>query len=146
MRICVNMIRVRCILVLLLLASTTGCANTEYRFERIDGDRSITLPLKLNGFNGRRDGATVSVEARFDDGADRLRMNFSLFLRPPAEFRSGTFEATIGGETTSGTVECQSLTFFGGQTASPTVGGVFVLRDRQNRPVYRIQIPATGLQ
>jgi hypothetical protein len=45
----------------------------------------------------------------------------------------------------SGSVECPSLTFQGGQTALPNVGGVFVLKDRMNQPVYRIRVPATML-
>jgi hypothetical protein len=72
-------------------------------------------------------------------------MNAVVFLRPPAEFRSGTYEATINGKTNAGTVDCPSLTFQGGQTALPTVGGVFVLKDEQGRPLYRVRIPATTL-
>ena len=45
----------------------------------------------------------------------------------------------------SGGVECPSLIFQGGQTALPTVGGVFILKDERNRPLYRVRIPATGL-
>ena len=72
-------------------------------------------------------------------------MNVDLYLRPPAEFRSGTYQAMIGGKVTSGVVECPSLTFQGGQTALPTVGGVFILKDERNRPLYRVRIPATML-
>jgi hypothetical protein len=42
-------------------------------------------------------------------------------------------------------VECPSLTFLGGQTALPNVGGVFILKDEKNRPVYRVRIPATQM-
>ena len=67
-----------------------------------------------------------------------------VYLRPPAEFQSGTYQATVGGKTTSGNVECPSLTFQGGQTALPAVGGVFILKDG-DRPLYRVRIPATTL-
>jgi len=133
-------------LILFLFLAIAGCANAEYRFDRIEGDRSSAMPLKFEGLYGVRDGATVKVEGRFADGADRVTMNLVLYLRPPAEFRSGTYQATIGGKMTSGSVECPSLTFQGGQTALPTVGGVFIFKDELNRPVYRITIPATNLQ
>jgi hypothetical protein len=126
------------------LVSMAGCAN-EYRFERIDGPQVTTLPFKLDGIHGLRDGASVNAEARFTDGADSLTMNINLYLVPPPEFRSGTYEGTIGGKTMKGQVECPSIAFFGGQSDQPSVGGVFILKDQQNRPVYRVRIPATPM-
>ncbi|HYR42507.1 MAG TPA: hypothetical protein VER98_05765, partial [Terriglobia bacterium] len=49
---------------LLLLLWMAGCANTEYRFERIDGGQPITMPFKFDGIHGVRDGARVNAEAR----------------------------------------------------------------------------------
>ncbi|PYS42195.1 MAG: hypothetical protein DMG14_04730 [Acidobacteria bacterium] len=132
-------------LLLIVAMLLLGCAGAEYRFERIDGDGPVVLPLKFDGFYGLRDGAFVKAEARFTDGDDMVTMNINLFLRPPAEFRSGTYQARIGGKMNSGGVECPSLIFQGGQTALPTVGGVFILKDERNRPLYRVRIPATGL-
>jgi len=72
-------------------------------------------------------------------------MDINMYLRPPAEFQSGTYAASIEGRNITGAVECPSLAFQGGQTARPAVGGVFVLKDEQNRPIYRITIPARTL-
>ena len=129
----------------LLVASIVGCANNEYRFERIDGEHPIILPFKLDGVYGVRDGASVNAETRFTDGADVLTMNIAVRLVPPAEFRSGTYQATIGGKTTAGRVECTSLMYLGGQADQPSVGGVFIFKDEQNRPIYRVRIPATTM-
>ena len=134
------------VLPFLLLTSMLGCANTDYRFERIDGDKSTMLPLKFDGIYGVRDGAMVTAEARFSDGADKVTMNIMLYLRPPAEFRSGTYQGVLGGKMISGAVECPSLTFLGGQTALPDVGGLFILKDEQNGPAFRVRIPATTLK
>ncbi len=130
---------------LFVLMSTVGCANTEYRFERIDGPQPSTLPFKFSGIRGVRDGASVNAEARFADGADFIVMNITLHLVPPPEFRSGIYEATIGGKTTMGSVECTSLTYLGGQADQPSVGGVFILKDGQNLPLYRVRLPATPM-
>ena len=131
--------------IFLLLLSLAGCADASYRFERQDGETFVSLPLKLEGFYGLRDGATVNAEARFADGADQVTMKIAIFLRPPAEFRSGTYEGMIGGQSVSGSVDCPSLSFLGGQTALPNVGGLFILKDDQNRPGFRVRIPSTML-
>ena len=130
---------------LLALLSILGCVNNEYRFERIDGTQITTLPFKFDGIRGVRDGASVNAEARFSEGADFLMMNITLRLVPPPEFASGKYEGTIGGKTAAGRVECPSLTYFGGQADQPSVGGVFILKDEQNQPVYRVRIPATPM-
>jgi hypothetical protein len=122
-----------------------GCVNAGYRFERIDSDPPVPVPLELAGFYGVRDGANVNAEAYFVNGSDSVVMSIDIFLRPPAEFRSGTYKATIGGSISSGSVECPSLTFQGGQTALPNVGGTFLLNGPNGRPLYRVRIPATLL-
>jgi hypothetical protein len=136
------LIRIPLIFTLVLLV---GCANNEYRFERIDGPQLTPLAFKFDGIRGVRDGASVNAEARFTDGADFLTMDITLQLVPPPEFRSGKYEGTFGGKTIGGQVECLSITFFGGQADQPSVGGVFILKDEQNRPVYRVRIPPTPM-
>ena len=142
LRTLARMMRIPLILTSLLLVA---CVNDEYRFERIDGPQPTPLPFKLDGIRGVRDGASVNAEARFTDGSDFLTMNITLVLVPPPEFRAGTYEGTIGGEMIKGQVDCPSITFFGGQSDQPSVGGVFILKDEQNRSVYRIRIPATPM-
>jgi hypothetical protein len=132
-------------LAIIAFITLCGCARPEYGFQRIDRDPPVMLPLKLERLSGVRDGARVQAEAHFVDGDDMATMRITLFLRPPAEFQSGTFEAVIGGQRNSGNVECPSLDFQGGQTALPTVGGVFVMKDENNRPLYRVRIPPTTL-
>src|SRR5262245_30380813 len=130
-----------CLAPLLLLS----CGKSEYRFERIDGDSPVSLPFMFEGFYGVRDGASVKAQGRFVNGADSITMDILVYLRPPAEFQSGTYTASIAGRNITGAVECPSLAFQGGQTALPSLGGVFVLKDEQNRPIYRITIPARTL-
>jgi len=118
-----------------------GCANSEYRFERIDGGKSVSIPMKFDSLDGARDGESVTAEARFSNGNDSAQMNVRLFLRPPAEFVSGTYRVTIDGQTAEGIVECQSLDYQGGQGSVPSMGGKFVLK-----PGYRIILPSTPIK
>ena len=130
----------------MMLLLFVGCAGDKYRFERIDGSSPTPLDLKFDGLYGVRDGAMVKSEGRFSNGNDAVIMDVVVFLRPPAEFQSGTYRATIGGKTSSGNVDCPSLTFQGGQTALPMMGGIFILKDENNQPLYRVRIPATQLR
>jgi len=123
-----------------------GCVSSDYRFERIDGDQSITLPFKFDSLYGLRDGDSVNVEARFTDGHDFAQMNLALHLSPSAEFKSGTYRINIGEHSSEGEIEAESLSFLGGQTALPSVGGVFLLKDAQNRPAYRVVMPPTQVK
>jgi hypothetical protein len=123
----------------------TGCTNNEYRFERMEDGQWIATPLKFDAVRGSRDGASVEAEAQFSDGADSAQFRIVLFLRPPAEFRSGSHRVTIGGKTIEGAVESTSLTYLGGQAAQPSVGGVFILKDARDYPAYRVRMPPTLL-
>ena len=132
-------------LLILTFVLLAGCAGNEYRFERIDGPQVITLPFKLDGIRGVRDGATVNAEARFSAGSDFLTMKITLYLVPPPEFRSGTYEGNVGGKPVAGETDASSVMYFGGQADQPSLGGVFIFKDEQNRPLYRVRIPATPM-
>ena len=134
-----NFARYPCLLFPILLFA--GCANSEYRFERMDGNQSVSIPMKFDSLYGARDGESVIAEARFSSGNDSAQMNVRLFLRPPAEFVSGTYRVTIDGKTVEGVVECQSLDYQGGQGSVPSMGGKFVLT-----PGYRIILPSTPIK
>ena len=58
-----------------------GCANDEYRFERIDGPQVTTLPFKFDGIRGVRDGASVNAEVRLIKIA--TNWNAALFFGDP---------------------------------------------------------------
>jgi len=134
-----NIARYPCLLLVILLFA--GCANAEYRFERIESDKTVSIPMKFDSLYGARDGESVTAVARFSNGNDSAQMNVRLFLRPPAEFVSGTYRVTVDGKTVEGVVKCQSLDYQGGQGSVPSMGGKFVLT-----PGYRIILPSTPIK
>jgi hypothetical protein len=130
----------------LLLLASLACASSEYRFDHIEDGQTIRLPLKFDSLTGRRDGYNVTATARFSEGGDSAEINIVVFLRPPAEFTSGTYKTSIEGRSLSGSVQANSLTFLGGQASAPSIGGIFVLNNEAGRPAYRVTMPATPLQ
>jgi hypothetical protein len=126
-----------CLLVLLL----AGCANSDYRFDRMENGKAVPIPMKFDSLYGARDGESVTAEARFSNGEDSAQMNLRLHLVPPAEFVSGTYRVTSGGKTLEGIVECLSLDYQGGQGSVPSMGGKFVLK-----PDYRVTFPSTPIK
>ena len=123
----------------------TSCASSGYRFERMDGAKSTGLALTLNSRSGVRDGDIVNAEAIFTSGADSVRLNIVVHLGPPVAFRSGHYRAVFGGQASEGTVISEALRFQGGQDI-PSIGGVFVLKNAQSLPVYRVTLPSTPVQ
>lgn len=129
--------------VALIFAMTPGCANKEPRVERIDGGQAVQLPLKLEAIPGTRDGGSVTAAPLFTNATDSLQMDLQVRLGPPIIFVSGSYRADFGGYRSEGPVICDSLSFLGGQTALPSVGGVFRLQDSAGHTIYRVSLPAT---
>src|SRR3954463_2126449 len=121
-----------------LLAIAAACANKEPRIERMDGSQAVLLPLKLASMSGTRDGESITAAPLFTDGAESVRVDLHLSLGPPITFVSGSYRAEVGGRTNEGPVICDSLSFQGGQTALPSVGGVFRLQDSNGLTLYRV--------
>lgn len=132
--------------VFLLLMTGAACVKSETRFERLDQGQAKALPLKLVSVSGVRDGENVRAVIRFQDGQDSAVLMIATKLGPPPQFMAGNYQALMGGRTDAGIVECPSLAFLGGQNSMPSVGGVFILKDAQTRPLYRITMPATVIQ
>jgi hypothetical protein len=133
-------------LIVLLVAAVSACANKEYRVERIDNAQSVQLPLKFAFMVGMRDGELVRAAPVFKDGRDGIRLDLRLRLGPPITFASGSYHGMMDGREIEGPVVCDSLSFLGGQNALPSVGGVFRLQDMSTgRTVFRVTMPPTPI-
>ncbi len=134
------------VLILLIFSIGSGCVNSETRFERVDQGQPVVLPMKLDSVSGLREGETVKARIVFRDGAETAEIRITVKLGPPPEFTSGTYQTSMGGSSDRHDVECRSLSFLGGQNAMPSVGGIFLLKDSQQRTIYRVTMPATPIQ
>ena len=91
----------------------------------------------LKSLKGTRDGENLQVQALFGDGTETLLVRLQVNVTPPARLASGTWSG-IGAE---GAVQQRSVTFLGGQSSAPSLGGRFDLIGPDDRPLYRISIP-----
>jgi hypothetical protein len=95
--------------------------------------------------SGARDGATTRAVALFTlDGGDRVKVELEVSYNPTPELASGHWqrEGKVSGE---GDVRAESLKFLGGQGATPSVGGRFLL-ETYGSPRMRVVIPAQPLE
>jgi hypothetical protein len=119
------------------LSIVAGCGSAPRKsVERLGGTYDVSA-FALRSFKGTRDGENLQVQALFGDGTETLLVRLQVNVTPPARLTSGTWSG-IGSE---GAVQQRSVTFLGGQSSAPSLGGRFDLIGPDDRPLYRINIP-----
>jgi hypothetical protein len=96
----------------------------------------------LTSLKGTRDGDRVAVQAVYGDGSRSLTVHLQLKLTPQAKLERGTW-AGLAGE---GSVQERSVTFLGGQSGPPSIGGRFDLIGSGDKAMYRVTIPLQPLK
>lgn len=133
------MFRFRAPLLLLMIA---GCASRSTQpVEKLDGTNDVST-FTLQSLKGTRDGERLDVSALYGDGSRSLSVNLRFQVTPPARLESGTWM----GLAEKGLVRERSVTFLGGQSGPPSIGGRFDLAGPDNRTLYRVTIPLQELK
>src|SRR6266540_928938 len=113
-----------------------GCASRPTSaVEDLSGARDVSK-FVLRSLKGTRDGERLVAQAIYGDGSRSLTVLMNFKVTPPARLESGTWTGLSG----EGSVRERSLTFLGGQSGPPSIGGNFELSDQNHRAVYRIHI------
>ncbi len=134
----------RCALGWALLAS--GCAPTSPGLERYEGSEWVEVgPVVVESMSGQRDGADVRANGVFTHGEDRMTLSLEFVLGPPARFVRGTHNSRIAGQVVESPVSSESVTFLGGQSDAPSIGGVFLFENPADGSRYRLRFPPTLL-
>jgi hypothetical protein len=143
-----------CIASLLLALLIFACQGAKpAAVEKIDGNTTTLLPLRLHEFTGLRDGyilrGTITfVRNKISAPAIETITPDSLILRivvepgVPTRFVSGRFHLRNGKELLEGTVTSSDLIFHGGQGGLPSLGGTFLFRTDWGE-AYKVYIPPT---
>ena len=119
-----------------------GCRSEPVKpVESLGGTHDVSA-FQLTSLKGTRDGERLEVHASHGDGASNLTVRLQFNVTPPARLTSGTWTG-VGG---NGDVRQRAVTFLGGQSGAPSIGGRFDLIGPDNHPLYRVTIPLQELK
>ena len=109
--------------------------------EKLGGSMDVSA-FRLQSVRGTRDGERLDVLASYGDGSRTLHVRLRFDVTPPARLINGTWT----GAGVAGDVRQRSVTFLGGQSARPSIGGKFDLNGPEGTPLYRVAIPLQELK
>ena len=129
--------------VLLLLAACGG----EKRPGIVDlsGRENLSL-YTLGSLRGVRDGDRLEARAMFSDSSSSLVMEMKFAIGSPTTLESGSWRWARNNGLMSGAVSARSVTFLGGQSGPPSIGGTFELLGSDGVARYRVTIPVAELK
>jgi hypothetical protein len=124
------------------LVILTGCGSRATNpVEDLGGAQDVST-FALRSLKGTRDGELLEVRALYGDDSRSLSVALRFKVTPPARLESGTWS----GLASEGGVRERSVTFLGGQSGPPSIGGRFDLIGPDNRILYRVTIPLQELK
>jgi len=131
------------VLAALLLLPLSGCRNERVRpVEDLTGQRDVSR-FVLSSIRGTRDGDRLNVQAVFSgNSGEALRLNLQFTVGVPTTLKSGTWTGPGSG----GAVRERSVTFLGGQSGPPSIGGRFDLLTGGGAARFRVTIPLQELK
>lgn len=101
--------------------------------------------FKLGSIKGTRDGDRLDAQAIYTDSSSILDVEMHFEIGMPTRLTGGTWRWNRNNGVSGGTVEQRSISFLGGQSGAPSLGGSYDLLEA-GVPRYRISIPLTELK
>lgn len=112
--------------------------------QRIRDGQDLTS-YRLRSVAGARDGDRLRAEVVFAaNNSSLLRMDLLFRIGVPTRLEDGKYHWDQGNQATQGNVTAKSVTFLGGQSGRPSIGGVFELQS-SDVSLYEIRLPAHEL-
>ncbi len=128
---------------LILLASCGG--RVRPALEDLSGRENLSL-YRVQEIRGARDGDRLRAEAVLSDSSSVLTMDLQFAIGSPTTLESGSWRWTRARGIAAGAVRARSVTFLGGQSGPPSIGGAFDLVDDAGAARYRATLPTTELK
>lgn len=127
----------------LVLLGLAGCRTRDARpVEDLGGGVDVSR-FALTSIKGTRDGDRLDVQAIFGGAAgQQIRVDLRFTVGIPTTLKSGTWTGVGSG----GGVKERSVTFLGGQSGPPSLGGRFDLVAPDGSARYRVTIPVQELK
>ena len=121
-----------------------ACHRQPKPVEGLRGSQDFST-YSFTHIRGHRDGDVLLAQAGFSDGKYAFLVDLRFGIDTTARLTAGRWQWMGGGRLLgAGTVEAKSVMFFGGQNDSPSIGGTYVLVDRDG-PVFQVTIPVSLL-
>ena len=98
---------------------------------------------RLNSVTGARDGDTLQAAVIFKADASMLKMGLLFRLGIPTRLEAGRYRWQQGDKIVEGSIRERSVTFLGGQSGRPSIGGTFELLSPDGEPLYKVTLPTT---
>ncbi|MGE5646361.1 MAG: hypothetical protein ACM336_11275 [Acidobacteriota bacterium] len=113
--------------------------------EDLGGREKLSL-YTLSVLRGARDGDRLTAQAMFSDSSSMLTLDMRFKIGAPTALESGEWKWARNNTTSGGAVRARSVTFLGGQSGPPSIGGVFELLGAGGAALYRVNIPVTEIR
>ena len=124
----------------------THCRNIEEAtIENLQGESTLT-DYEMISLTGRRDGERLPVRLVFKAPSSNLRMDLLFRIGVPTRLESGQYHWERQDEVMEGLVRSSSVTFLGGQSDNPNLGGVFQLLSAGGDPIYKVTLPTSEVK
>ena len=111
--------------------------------ESLQEDNWLVLGRRIT-LTGRRDGDLLPVRVTFASPPSlNLSMDLRLRIGVPTRLESGQYRFEQDDKILEGPVRARSVTFLGGQSDHPNLGGVFELLSAGGSPIYIVTLPTS---
>ncbi len=122
------------------------CRNIEDATIENLREESTLTDYQMISLTGRRDGDRLPVRLVFEASSSHLRMDLLFRIGVPTRLESGQYHWQRQDEVLEGRVRASSVTFLGGQSDNPNLGGVFQLLSAGGDPIYKVTLPTSEVK
>ena len=122
------------------------CQNIEEATIENLQEESTLADYQMISLTGRRDGDRLPVQLVFEGSSSSLRMDLLFRIGVPTRLESGQYHWERQDEVLQGFVRASSVTFLGGQSDNPNLGGVFQLFSASGVPIYKVTLPTSEVK
>ena len=113
--------------------------------EDLREERRLT-DYRMISLTGIRDGDLLPVRVVFEAPFSNLRIDLLFRIGFPTRLESGQYHWERQDAVLQGLVRASSLTFLGGQSDNPNLGGVFRLLSASGDPMYKVTLPTSEVK
>ena len=121
----------------------TDCRNIEEAVIEDLREESRLTDYRMISLTGVRDGDLLPVRVVFKAWSSNLLLDFRFRIGFPTRLEWGQYYWKQDDKILEGQVRARSVTFLGGQSDNPNLGGVFELLAADGAAIYKVTVPTS---